>query len=161
VGRVTPLVLHDPEELHSRGLALSMQLGRTVEGGAVLTEPATLHQPREKPDMPGRVRVRSACTACQLRLALGRRRRVDATRLNQILTNLLANAIKFTECGGVKLTVAQVASGVDGVRLRFAVRDSGIGIGISPEVQGMLFEPFTQADTGCVPPRRGFGRAGR
>ena len=79
----------------------------------------------------------------------------DATRLNQILTNLLSNAIKFTERGGVSLCVNRVAATSSHVTLRFAVRDTGIGI--AAEVQEQLFAPFAQADASIT---RRFGGTG-
>ncbi|SFJ66417.1 Signal transduction histidine kinase [Sphingomonas sp. NFR04] len=63
----------------------------------------------------------------------------DRMRLEQILKNLLSNALKFTEKGSVKLQVRAA-----GDRITFAVRDTGIGI--SPEQQRMIFEAFHQAD---------------
>jgi signal transduction histidine kinase/CheY-like chemotaxis protein/HPt (histidine-containing phosphotransfer) domain-containing protein len=68
----------------------------------------------------------------------------DANRLGQILTNLLSNAIRFTERGGVELGVRRIAAAATGVTLCFVVRDTGIGI--SPEAQMRLFAPFAQAD---------------
>jgi len=79
----------------------------------------------------------------------------DATRLNQVLTNLLSNAIKFTERGGVSLRVSQVAATPSHVVLRFAVRDTGIGI--AADVQEQLFAPFAQADASIT---RRFGGTG-
>ena len=70
--------------------------------------------------------------------------RGDPGRLRQVLTNLLGNGIKFTERGEVELTVALESEAADEVCLRFAVRDTGIGI--PPEKQEALFEAFTQAD---------------
>ena len=64
----------------------------------------------------------------------------DAARLRQILVNLLGNAAKFTERGEIALTV----TGADDGRLRFAVRDTGIGI--EPEALARLFQPFVQAE---------------
>ncbi len=68
----------------------------------------------------------------------------DAVRLNQILTNLISNAVKFTEHGGVTLRVRLLASSSAGTRLSFAVRDTGIGI--DTMAQARLFTPFIQAD---------------
>jgi signal transduction histidine kinase len=69
----------------------------------------------------------------------------DAARLRQILLNLVGNGIKFTAAGSVGLQVGPAeAAGAKG-RLCFTIRDTGIGI--APEVQARLFEPFTQADS--------------
>jgi PAS domain S-box-containing protein len=70
--------------------------------------------------------------------------RGDPTRLRQILLNLLNNAIKFTERGEVFLEVAREMPAEDGIRLRFEVHDTGIGI--SSEVRSHLFQAFVQAD---------------
>ena len=68
--------------------------------------------------------------------------RGDSNRLRQILLNLVGNGIKFTEKGGVSL---EVTTGLAEDRVRFTVRDTGIGM---PEsVRGGLFQKFTQADT--------------
>ena len=298
VGRMTPIVIHDPDEVQARGRELSAELGREVEGGAVFTEPTVLQQPREwtyvRKDR-SRVTVSLVVTAMQgedgqvfgylgiahdvtrqkayeasLRQAMHEARRAslaksqflanmsheirtpmnaviglsyllgqtdlnagqanslaklqlasksllslindildlskveageltieqapfklrhllndlggamqvhadakhihfhidapdnlpallvgDATRLNQILTNLLANAIKFTESGSVTLQVQQLFAAGSGVTLCFAVKDSGIGI--APEVQARLFEPFAQGDASMT---RRFGGTG-
>ena len=84
----------------------------------------------------------------------------DALRLEQVLINLLGNAIKFTASGEVSLTVTALdqppaAAEPAGQRLRFAVRDTGIGI--SPAALTGLFQPFTQADVGIT---RRFGGSG-
>jgi CheY-like chemotaxis protein len=65
----------------------------------------------------------------------------DPTRLRQVLTNLLGNAVKFTTRGEVALTLRAVGHG----RVRFTVRDTGIGI--PPDKRSHLFRPFTQLDT--------------
>ncbi len=69
---------------------------------------------------------------------------VDPTRLRQVLLNLLSNAIKFTEQGEVVARVICLDSGTETRRLRFEVQDTGIGI--PPEKQEQIFEPFRQAD---------------
>jgi len=70
--------------------------------------------------------------------------RGDEAHLRQVLINLLANAVKFTERGGVTLHVSRVDGGPDTVTLKFSIRDTGIGI--APHDQRRIFESFTQAD---------------
>ncbi|KWN66820.1 hybrid sensor histidine kinase/response regulator [Burkholderia stagnalis] len=67
--------------------------------------------------------------------------RGDPVRLRQILTNLVGNAIKFTERGQVELAVSSPEHGL----VAFAIADSGIGI--APDVSAQLFKPFQQADS--------------
>jgi CheY-like chemotaxis protein/nitrogen-specific signal transduction histidine kinase len=71
--------------------------------------------------------------------------RGDVTRLRQILLNLLANAVKFTEAGEVVLTVTSAPRAGGEVELTFAVRDSGIGL--TAEGMARLFQSFSQADS--------------
>jgi CheY-like chemotaxis protein len=68
----------------------------------------------------------------------------DPQRLTQVLVNLLSNAVKFTEHGFVQLRVEQLERSPERSTLRFAVRDTGIGI--EPEQRTLIFESFTQAD---------------
>jgi len=68
----------------------------------------------------------------------------DPNRLRQILTNLIGNAIKFTEHGEVVLTVETETQTDRDTRLRFNVSDTGIGV--RPEQQEAIFKPFIQAD---------------
>ena len=69
----------------------------------------------------------------------------DPLRLNQILINLVTNAIKFTETGEVSIAVTQESLAEDSALLRFEIRDTGIGL--TEEQQAKLFNAFTQADT--------------
>jgi signal transduction histidine kinase/CheY-like chemotaxis protein/streptogramin lyase len=68
----------------------------------------------------------------------------DPTRLRQIITNVIGNAIKFTARGEVGLEVALESRTRDQAQLHFVVRDTGIGI--APEKQKLIFEAFSQAD---------------
>ena len=79
----------------------------------------------------------------------------DAGRVRQVLTNLLGNAIKFTDRGTVDVAARIVGRAPGRVRVRFAVRDTGIGI--SAEAQTRLFQPFVQVDDSTT---RRFGGTG-
>ena len=68
----------------------------------------------------------------------------DPLRLGQVLLNLCNNAVKFTDAGAVTVAVDLLDGGADWVRLRFAVSDTGIGIGA--DEQASLFKAFSQAD---------------
>ena len=79
----------------------------------------------------------------------------DALRLEQILINLVGNAIKFTTRGDVRLLVTAQTLTSSAARLRFEVQDTGVGI--DPEKASQLFEPFVQADGAIT---RSFGGTG-
>ena len=81
--------------------------------------------------------------------------RGDAGRIRQILLNLAGNAVKFTEQGGVTIEVGYSPAEGGERRLSFAIVDTGIGI--APEVQARLFEPFAQGDASTT---RRFGGTG-
>ena len=81
--------------------------------------------------------------------------RGDAHHLRQVLINLAGNAVKFTEQGSVTVHVGCQGETENGVRLKFSVRDTGIGI--APEAQQRIFESFTQGDQSTT---RRFGGTG-
>jgi PAS domain S-box-containing protein len=79
----------------------------------------------------------------------------DPLRLRQILVNLLGNSVKFTESGKIELRIADEGVGGPNILLRVDVIDSGIGM--TPELMGRLFIPFTQGDASIT---RKFGGTG-
>ena len=79
----------------------------------------------------------------------------DGMRVGQILANFASNAVKFTESGSIVLRARQVAHDAEGVRIRFEVSDTGIGL--SEDQQGRLFHAFEQADSSTT---RRFGGTG-
>ncbi len=93
--------------------------------------------------------------ACQLHPDVPRAVFGDRGRLRQIIVNLVANAVKFTERGEVVLDVRSEALAENRVRLHFAVRDTGIGV--PSDKQAAIFEAFEQADSSA---NRRFGGTG-
>jgi two-component system, NarL family, sensor histidine kinase EvgS len=87
--------------------------------------------------------------------------RGDSVRLRQILFNLLSNAIKFTSAGEVSVSVSASqgigATSLSPARQRLALAVADTGIGIAPDAQARLFEPFVQAETSTT---RRFGGTG-
>jgi two-component system, sensor histidine kinase and response regulator len=79
----------------------------------------------------------------------------DPLRLNQVLTNLVGNALKFTERGEVVVTIERDTQSRDPGALRFSVSDTGIGI--APEKLTSIFSPFAQADSSTT---RKYGGSG-
>jgi len=79
----------------------------------------------------------------------------DSVRLNQVLLNLISNAVKFTEKGEVTIFVICIEKNKDSIDLEFVVKDTGIGI--SPEKQEKIFESFEQASADTT---RRFGGTG-
>lgn len=68
----------------------------------------------------------------------------DPTRISQVISNLVSNAIKFTQKGQVSLEIKVEKQTDNSITLRISVKDTGIGI--APEKQKLIFEQFTQAD---------------
>ena len=81
--------------------------------------------------------------------------RGDPFRLRQVITNLVGNAIKFTEEGEVIVRIELLAHDAQGLQLSLSVRDTGIGI--APEALGRIFDSFSQADGSTT---RKFGGSG-
>ncbi|HWA29354.1 MAG TPA: response regulator [Lacunisphaera sp.] len=79
----------------------------------------------------------------------------DPLRLGQILTNLVNNAVKFTERGEIRLQVVLAERLGEKIQLRFSVRDTGIGM--TPAQSARLFQPFTQADMSTTRKHGGTG----
>jgi two-component system sensor histidine kinase RpfC len=81
--------------------------------------------------------------------------RGDPVHVRQVLINLVGNAIKFTESGGIQIRVKLISEDPGYASIRFEVIDTGIGI--APEAQAKIFESFTQADASTT---RRFGGTG-
>ena len=81
--------------------------------------------------------------------------RGDPHHLRQVLINLIGNAMKFTEHGSVTVHVSAQGETTNAVRLKFSIRDTGMGI--APEAQTKIFDSFTQADQSTT---RRFGGTG-
>ena len=130
-----------------------------LEAGKVALEPEALSVADVLDDVA--TLVGGACAAKGLRLTLDVAGDVpdvvegDALRLRQVLVNLASNAVKFTEAGEVAISVRRLAAPTDSVALRFAVRDSGIGL--TTDQRRGLFSSFTQADATIT---RRFGGTG-
>ena len=84
-----------------------------------------------------------------------RRLRGDPSRLRQILNNLVGNAVKFTDAGGVSLTVSLQSASPDAIYLRFSVADTGIGV--ATEHHDRLFKRFSQGDASTTRRYEGTG----
>ena len=91
-----------------------------------------------------RARLKGLALDCRIRPAVPTALLGDPGRLRQVLFNLMGNAIKFTDHGSVSLVVAVDQKSDLDVVLRFSVTDTGIGV--PPERQEAIFQPFVQAD---------------
>jgi CheY-like chemotaxis protein len=102
-----------------------------------------------------RVRQKDIILACDIRPEAPDRVVGDPARLRQIVVNLIANAIKFTELGEVLLTVEPESAHDNATILHFAVHDTGVGIPL--DKRQLIFGTFTQADSSIT---RRFGGTG-
>jgi CheY-like chemotaxis protein/HAMP domain-containing protein len=130
-----------------------------IESGTVTVEPAevffsTMLETVARPFRHD-AETRGLTFDVQLDSHLGRSLITDQKRLQQVLKNLLSNAFKFTESGGVRLNVISVAGGwttehpvLSQANTVVAFEVSDTGIGIAPEKQKIIFEAFQQADAG-------------
>ena len=127
-----------------------------VEAGRMEIEPAEFELRKSIKEMLGPMYHRAISRGLALRFeiddAVPDMLVADWPRLRQILLNLLGNSVKFTDAGSILLRLERIGAGDDPLRIRFIVSDTGIGI--APERQCAIFEPFTQAD-GSTTRRRG------
>ncbi len=116
-----------------------------------------LHETIEHACAVARPQARAKSLALELELAadVPARARGDSTRVRQVLLNLVSNAVKFTAEGSIVVGVRSLRGSDSGARLRFEVRDSGIGI--DPQALERLFQPFEQADASTT---RNYGGTG-
>ncbi|MBA3002792.1 MAG: response regulator [Desulfurivibrio sp.] len=89
-------------------------------------------------------REKGVVFTCKIDSNVPKRNMGDSNRLRQVLINLVGNAMKFTEQGGIDIEVAYEREAAGRIVSRFSVRDSGIGI--PADRVGAIFEKFTQAD---------------
>ncbi|MBK1714274.1 CHASE3 domain-containing protein [Rubrivivax gelatinosus] len=148
-GRSLMAILNDILDL-SRIEAGRMRLdSRSFVLGQLLIQIDSLLAPMAR-DKGLSLRIESALAASLQRSLVG-----DPQRLEQVLVNLVGNAIKFTEHGEIVLRTRVVEQDDTQVRLRFEVQDTGIGI--RPQQIQQMFEPFTQAESGLARRHGGTG----
>jgi signal transduction histidine kinase/CheY-like chemotaxis protein len=114
---------------------------------ALVTEAAEL--------MATTARGKPLALSCTISAALPERVEGDPMRLRQVLVNLLHNAVKFTERGGIALEVIVLEDADDSVRLLFEVRDTGIGL--AEDQFDSVFDAFTQVDASSTRRHGGTG----
>ncbi|MBM4776274.1 MAG: response regulator [Archangiaceae bacterium] len=166
---VTEVLLAGPLDVETREkLSLVRESGHTlvalindildfskIEAGKLRTEPVDFDLPLLVEDVSGLHRSSARLKGVEFTVtiddAVPRVMRGDSVRLKQVLTNLVSNAVKFTERGEVRVSV----EGLGGGRVRFVVSDTGIGI--PAMALDKLFTPFEQADGSTT---RRFGGTG-
>jgi signal transduction histidine kinase/ActR/RegA family two-component response regulator len=130
-----------------------------IEAGCFTLDPVSFHLPKllDQTLKPLRVRCRDKGLALELEIDPGMPEYMlaDSMRLQQILINLVGNAIKFTAAGSIKVKVTLTAILDNGFRVEFGVHDTGIGIPL--DKQKLIFKAFSQADGSTT---RRFGGTG-
>ena len=119
-----------------------------IEAGKMELVPVDYDLPTLISDTVNMIRLRTEAKALDFQVAvdprLPRKLHGDEIRIKQILTNLLTNAVKYTEKGSVRLELRQENIDADSVGIYVAVKDTGLGI--KPEDMGRLFEAFERLD---------------
>ncbi len=130
-----------------------------IEAGKLEIVPAPFSLRERLSDLLGPLSIRASAKGlellCHIASDVPEQLIGDLTRLGQVLVNLVGNAIKFTDVGEVVLGVDALARDAAAAQVRFRVTDTGIGI--APDKQRAIFEPFTQADNSTT---RRFGGTG-
>ena len=120
-----------------------------IEAGKISLEKLNFNLPRTVNEVVETLRLQASGKGLKLEVRVAEEIPAllmgDEHRLRQVLTNLTANAIKFTEGGAVKLAAVLEGREGDKVTVRFSVTDTGIGI--RPDQAEKLFSPFVQADS--------------
>lgn len=131
----------------------------TLEAGSTPLESTVFDAPAIVEEVVRQAQAEAAAKGVSIALRVGRgvptQLRGDAGRVGQLVTNLVNNAVKFTERGGATASVSVAGRREGRVVLRLEVTDTGVGI--EPEKMPLLFQPFTQADGSLS---RKFGGAG-
>ncbi|MEZ8095634.1 response regulator [Photobacterium swingsii] len=139
--------------LHSSSLSLLDLINdildfSKIESGQMVLENTHLNLFELNKDVENIFLVKAAEKGLQLQCSIDRRISPmligDPTQLRQVLVNLVSNAIKFTDKGYVQLNIHYVSEGDEGIKVKFEVLDSGIGI--PADKHQTIFEKFQQAD---------------
>lgn len=162
---------HDPDVVDENvkkilrsGRELSRIIGEVldlskIEANALLIENSTFSLAGFfedlRTDWQPRIEAKGIRFSLEMASDLPAQLRTDSTRMNQIIVNLLSNALKFTERGSIQLRVRAAGDDVHGQRLRIEVVDSGLGI--SAEHKSLLFKTFSQGDSSIT---RKYGGSG-
>ncbi len=130
-----------------------------VEAGRLELSPTTISLPRllqsTVANFSGSASSKGLVLTCSVDDRIGPAHVADGLRLRQVLSNFLSNAIKFTESGMVEAALEWLGRDGDHDRLCFRITDTGIGV--TPEQQARLFQPFQQAEGSTT---RRFGGTG-